>query len=158
MSRIITPYEKEVMARIDEIRTNQGFTEEDFAEYLGFSLETYKRCSLKKQRVPLDLVHAVMQKYPGDKDYILFGKKGQNFKFINTFVSGTDEERAQVFDELAEFYRAKQQMKNLNKDRRRRKAIEKNDVDYKTDEALIETPRRKTSTAAKKAADSTDKE
>ena len=42
MSKPISKYEKEVMDRIDQIRLNQGYSMEDFSEYLGIELETYK--------------------------------------------------------------------------------------------------------------------
>ncbi len=41
-------------------------------------LETYNRCKYKKICVDLNMLHAVVSKYPGDLEYILFGKKGQN--------------------------------------------------------------------------------
>ena len=157
MSRIITQREKDVMTRIDEIRLNQGLTEEDFSEFLGVPLETYKRCSQKKTRVELDFLLSVLQKYPGDKDYILFGKKGQNFKFINTFVSGTNEERAQALGELSDFYMIKHEMEKINANRRHRKAIEKYDVDYQTEQGLIERPKRKSTASVVNTEDKTDK-
>ena len=84
MSKPISKYEKEVMDRIDEIRENQGYSIEDFSEFLGIGLETYKRTKYKKIRVDLDFLHAVLQKYHADKEYILIGTKGQNYKLINT--------------------------------------------------------------------------
>ena len=152
MSKPISKYEKEVMDRIDEIRENRGYSIEDFSEFLGIGLETYKRTKYKKIRVDLDFLHAVLQKYPADKEYILFGTKGQNYKLINTYVSGTDEERAQVFDELARFCRMDKEMKDVNAERLRRKAREKYDVDYDSKEGLVEVPKRKSSTAVRSTA------
>ena len=143
MSKPISKYEKEVMDRIDQIRTNLGYSMEEFSEYLGIDLETYKRSKYKQIRVDLDFLHAVVTKYPADLENLLFGKTGPNYKMINTFISGTDEERAQVFDEMARYFRSKKDIKEMNKDRLRRKAQEKYDVDYKTDEGLIETPKRR---------------
>ena len=157
MSKPISKYEKEVMDRIDQIRINQGYSMEEFSEYLGIDLETYKRSKYKQIRVDLDFLHAVVTKFPADLENLLFGKTGPNYKLINTFVSGTDEDRAQVFDELARFFRCNKDIKKMNADRLRRKAREKYDVDYKTDEALIETPRRKTKTVAKKTAEKVTK-
>ena len=154
MSKPISKYEKEVMDRIDQIRVNQGYTMEDFSEYLGMEIEIYKRCKYKKIRVDLDFMHAVVQKFPADLDYILFGKTGQNYKLVNTFVSGTDEERAQVFEELARFCRDSKEMKDINAERLRRKAREKYEVDYVTKAGLVEKTGRKSSQAAvKKAAE-----
>ena len=143
-------YEKEVMDRIEQIRVNQGYSMEYFAEYIGVELETYKRSKYKKIRVDLYFLHAVGTKFPANMDYILFGKSGQNYKLINTYVSGSDEERAQVFDELARYCRDKEEAKKKNEDRLRRKAIESYDVDYETEEGLIERPKRKTSTKTRK--------
>ncbi len=147
MSKEITRYEKEVMDRIDEIRENQGHSMEDFSEYIGVELETYKRCKYKKIRVDLNMLHAVVSKYPGDLEYILFGKKGQNYKLINTFISGSDEDRAQMFDELARYYRIEKEMKNNNSERLRKRAIEKYDVEYVTKAGVVETAKRRSSSA-----------
>ena len=148
MSKPISKYEKEVMDRIDQIRLNQGYSMEDFSEYLGIELETYKRTEYKKIRVDLDFLYAVGKKYPADMDYIIFGKTGQTYKLINTYVSGTDEERAQVFDELARYCRDQKDAKERNAERLRRKAREKYEVDYQTDVGLVETTKRKTTRSA----------
>ena len=81
-------------------------------------------------------------------DYIIFGKTGQTYKLINTYVSGTDEERAQVFDELARYCRDQKDAKERNAERLRRKAREKYEVDYQTDVGLVETTKRKTTRSA----------
>ena len=148
MSKPISKYEKEVMDRIDQIRLNQGYSMEDFSEYLGIELETYKRTKYKKIRVDLDFLYAVGEKYPADMDYIIFGKTGQTYKLINTYVSGTDEERAQVFDELARYCRDQKDAKERNAERLRRKAREKYEVDYQTDVGMVETTKRKTTRSA----------
>ena len=64
MSKPISKYEKEVMDRIDQIRLNQGYSMEDFSEYLGIELETYKRTKYKKIRVDLDFLYAVGKSIP----------------------------------------------------------------------------------------------
>ena len=88
------------------------------------------------------------ESYPADMDYIIFGKTGQTYKLINTYVSGTDEERAQVFDELARYCRDQKDAKERNAERLRRKAREKYEVDYQTDVGLVETTKRKTTRSA----------
>lgn len=72
----------------------------------------------------------------------------QTYKLINTYVSGTDEERAQVFDELARYCRDQKDAKERNAERLRRKAREKYEVDYQTDVGLVETTKRKTTRSA----------
>ena len=86
-------------------------------------------------------------------DYILFGKAGQNYKLINTYISGSNEERAQVFDELARFSRDEKKAMERHAEKLRKKAIEKYDVDYQTDAGLVEKPKRKSTTAVKKTAE-----
>ena len=146
MSKPISQYEKDVMARIDKIRENQGFSMEDFSEYIGVTIETYKRSKYNEIRADLDLLHAVAKRYPSDLQYILFGDSGQKYEMINAFVSGTDDDRARLFEELADFCRLKKDMKTIEAERLRRKARARFDVDYISPAGLVEkAPKRATS-------------
>ena len=153
MSKPISKYEKEVMGRIDQLRINKGYSMEFFSEFIGVDLETYKRTKYNKIRADLDFIRAVGEKFPANMDYILFGKAGQNYKLINTYISGSNEERAQVFDELARFSRDEKKAMERHAEKLRKKAIEKYDVDYQTDAGLVEKPKRKSTTAVKKTAE-----
>jgi len=145
MSREISSYEKEVIKRIEEIRTQEGITQESFAELMDISIGQYKRFTNYEARVSVEALHNLAVNFPLDIDYILFGRHKGKYTVINALVCEELDEKAKYFDEMAAYFRDKHKIRLQEMTRRNERAKSKKPrVDYVTDKGdVIETDTKK---------------
>ena len=66
---------QEVAARLREIRTGLGMTQEQFSEILELSLSAYKKIESGENHISVDCLRRLEHKLNVSSDYILFGKR-----------------------------------------------------------------------------------
>lgn len=144
MGRAISDYEKGVMARIEEIRTLEAITMEGMADLMEISLDQYKRFAKYSARITIESIYKFAKNYPVDIDYIIFGEKRQGgYTFINAMTHETFESRANMYMELARYYKKRQHLYDKSKGGSGT-PITDDGVDFEIDEnTIIETNNKK---------------
>lgn len=95
---------RESAARIREIRRNSGFTQEEFAELIDFSLSAYKKIESGENGASVNFLEKVEQKLHVSADYILFGKQEELDEVWKLVLNSSEQNKAMLLMRLMHYF------------------------------------------------------
>ncbi len=105
MGDTLTKYENGVRIRLKKIRNRHRMTQQEMADQMGISLESYKRIEYGTSKAPTEALLTLIDNMNEDSDYVLRGRSRGIMKLVDSFFGATDQERAEFFMELSRVYR-----------------------------------------------------
>lgn len=82
--------------RLQELRENNGYTQEKFAEALGIGVEHYRSLENGKYRLLPERMLTLFTDYHIDPTYLITGWKNQQFDF-DAFIANCNREQRDEF-------------------------------------------------------------
>ena len=130
MGKKLGKYYEDLAGRIEDLRKEKGFSQEDMAYIMEVELKQYKRYMYNTALIPAERVPLLINKLRIDPLYILTGRTTKEYECISILETANEEKVADMLDTLADVYRARVSMRGKSKEK----------VDYTAkDGTLIET-------------------
>lgn len=130
MGKKLGKYYEDLAGRIEDLRKEKGFSQEDMAYIMEVELKQYKRYMYNTALIPAERVALLINKLRIDPLYILTGRTTKEYECISILETANEEKVADMLDTLADVYRARVSMRGKSKEK----------VDYTAkDGTLIET-------------------
>ena len=82
---------KEIAARLREIRSGLGMTQEQFSEILELSVSAYKKIESGENQISIECLRKLEQKLKVSSDYVLFGRRADVENVWKQIMNCTDQ-------------------------------------------------------------------
>ncbi len=97
MDKLQSNEHREENARLLKVREDLGYSQEQFAHFLGINISTYKKIETYGRRISLDNLLMLHNRLGVSVDYILFGDRATQEQVWNGVLNCTETDKVILF-------------------------------------------------------------